>query len=155
MTLLLFLFWVMLNGKVTIEIGLVGAVISTALAWLARRILHISPRAELRVLRRLPGVFFYLLYVTGQVVRANLQVIRLILVPGTGRPRLVWFVPPVKGDLSRLALANSITLTPGTVTVALREDAICVYALRPELAEGLKESGFTARLRELEGKKHG
>ncbi|MGE4277813.1 MAG: Na+/H+ antiporter subunit E [Lawsonibacter sp.] len=153
--LLLFLFWMILNGKVTIEIVVVGAAVSAALAWTARRMLHISPQAELRFLRCLPGVFVYLLCLAGQVVRSNLQVIRLILSPRSGRPKLVWFAPPVKGDLARLALANSITLTPGTVTVALGKNTICVYALRPELAEGIKESGLTRRLNRLEGDDYG
>lgn len=155
MMLLLFLFWMILNGKVTIELVLVGTAVSAVLAWPAHRILHIAPQAELRMLRRLPGVFFYLLYLTGQVVRSNLQVIWLILHPNGRRPKLVWFTPPVKGDLARLVLANSITLTPGTVTVSLGKNAICVYALRPELGIGLKESGFTRRLSRMEEKDHG
>ena len=155
MMLLLFLFWMILNGEVTIELVLVGAAVSAALAWPARRILHITPQVELRILRRLPGVFFYLLYLTGQVVQSNLQVIWLILRPSKRRAKLVWFAPPVKGDLARLALANSITLTPGTVTVSLGKNAICVYAIRPEFGEGLKESGFTRRLIRLEEEDHG
>ena len=149
--LLLFLFWLVLNGKVTLDIVLTGAAASAALSWFAHRVLGISPRAEVRVLRRLPGVLSYLCYLVGQVICANLAVIRLILCPGTGRAKLVWFAPPIQGGLARLALANSITLTPGTVTVSLGEDVLCVYALRPELAEGLAQCGFVTRLRRLEG----
>lgn len=154
MTLLLFLFWILLNGRVTVEIVLVGAAVSAALAWFARRTLHL-PRMDGRAPRRLPGVFSYLVYLLGQVAAANLQVMGLILSPKRVRPRLVWFRPRVEGELARLALANSITLTPGTVTVALEGDMICVYALSPELAKGLKDSGFTEKLTRLEGGDHG
>lgn len=152
MALFLFLFWIILNGKVTVEIVTVGAVVSAALTVFARRVLHTSSQAEVRFLRRLPGIFCYLFYLVGQVILSNLQVIRLILAPGEGRPKLVWFRTPLKEEGGRLTLANSITLTPGTVTVSLGEDTICVYALRPEMGEGLKDSGFVKRLKKWEAK---
>ena len=147
----LFLFWIILNGKMTLEIIVLGAAVSAALSWFARRVLGISPREERRFLRRLPGVFCYLIYLLGQVAYSNYLVIRLILTPGKERPKLVWFPLPVKGGPARLALANSITLTPGTVTVSMGEETICVYALRPQLGEGLDRCGFVTRLRRLEG----
>ena len=135
MALFLFLFWIILNGKATIEIVVIGAVISAALTVFSRRVLHTSSQAEVRFLRRLPGIFCYLFYLVGQIILSNLQVIRLILSPGEGRPKLVWFRAPLKEEGSRLTLANSITLTPGTVTVSLGEDTICVYALRRSASE--------------------
>ena len=151
MALVLFLFWLLLNGKVTLEIAVIGAAVSAALTWFARRVLGISPRTERRILRRLPGALCYLAYLLGQVVWSNLLVIRLILAPGKGRPRLVWFPQPVDSGPARLALANSITLTPGTVTASMGDRTLCVYALRPELGEGLDRCGFVRRLRRLEG----
>ena len=89
-----------------------------------------------------------------KIILSNLAVIRLILRPTKERAKLVWFRPNLRSDLARLALANSITLTPGTVTVALGRDMICVYALRPELAEGLKDCGFVEKLCRLEEDAH-
>ena len=51
--------------------------------------------------------------------------------------------------------ANSITLTPGTVTVALHGGRLCVYALDQEFAAGIKDSEFVRRLRRWEGKQDG
>ena len=152
---LLFLFWIILNGRVTVEIVVIGAALSAALACFAKRLLHISLREEMRFLRCLPGALLYLLYLLGQIIKANFQVIRVILHPGKGRPKLVWFKLPLEGSAAQLTLANSITLTPGTVTVTLGENTICVYAMRPEMAEGLKDSGFVKRLRRLEEKYRG
>ena len=150
---LLFLFWLLLNGKVTVEIILVGAAVSAALTCFAHRVLHISPRGELRVLRGLPGVFCYLVWLVGQIILSNIQVIGRILTPGKKRSpaKLIWFQPGTKGDLAKLALANSITLTPGTVTAAMGEKTICVYVLRPPLGEKLRGGGLVKRLRRLEG----
>lgn len=155
MIILLFLFWVILNGKVTTEIVLVGAALSAALTCYAHRVLKVDPRKEALFWRRLPGIVLYLAYLVGQIVVSNLQVIRVILCPGKQHPKLVWFYPKTKTATGRLALANSITLTPGTVTVSLGDDLIGVYALRPEFAEGLEASGFVERLCRLEGEDHG
>lgn len=155
MPLLLFAFWLILNGKITIEIVAVGAVFTVLLTWFTRKVLHITPQAEAQVMRRLPGVILYLCYLVWQIILSNLQVMRIILSGRKPEPKLVWFKPAMKTELARLALANSITLTPGTVTASLGEDMICVYALCPEFAEGLKDTGFSAELLRLEEKKHG
>ena len=67
-------------------------------------------------------------------------------------PVFIEFHSGLRGTLANVILANSITLTPGTVTVSLNEDTICVYALRPEMGEGLKDSGFVKRLKKWEAK---
>lgn len=154
---LLFLFWLLLNGKVTVEIILVGAAVSAALTCFAHRVLHISPQGELRVLRRLPEVFCYLMWLMGQILLSNIQVIGRILTPGKKQApaKLIWFQPGTKGDLAKLALANSITLTPGTVTVSMGADMLCVYALDAEFGAGIKESAFSEKLKKLEEERHG
>ena len=48
-----------------------------------------------------------------------------------------------------------MTLTPGTVTVALHRGRLCVYALDQEFAAGVKDSEFVRRLRRWEGKQDG
>lgn len=152
---LLFLLWILLCGTVTIECVVVGAAVSAALTCFTRKLFPGYPRFGLHVWRLLPNLVGYILYLIWQVVVSGIYVIRLILRPGTDHPKLVWFPVPLKGELARLALANSITLTPGTVTVCLGEDTICVYALRPELAHGLATSGFVKRLNRLEEQRHG
>ena len=155
MFLLLLILWIVLNGRVTVELVLVGAAVSAALTCFTRKLFPGSLRLKKSMWRCLPGVLGYLVYVVLQVVSANVQVMGRILHPDARRPVLVWFQVPLKGELPRLVLANSITLTPGTVTVSLGKDTLCVYALRPELAEGLKDCGFATRLKRLEEKDHG
>lgn len=156
MTLLLFLFWLILNGRVTIEIVLVGAVVSTALTWVSKNVLHIMPQEGVRLVRYIPGAFLYVCYLGLQLLRSNFHVMRLILSPKCQvQPRLMWFEVPYQHNATKAVLANSITLTPGTVTVSLRKDLICVYGLRPEFTNGLKDSGFFVKLQRLEGGNHG
>ena len=154
--LFLWLLWILLNGRADWEIVLTGAACSAALSWAADRALHLAPRTELRLLRKLPGVLCYLVYLAGQVLVSNLRVMGRILRPGKATaPRLVTFRAPLSTRAGRLALANSITLTPGTIAAALREDGtMTVYALDGMMAEGLEDSGLTRRLRRLEGARH-
>lgn len=153
--ILLFLFWLVLNGKVTLEIILVGAALCGCFAFVGHRFLDTSHHLGQRILTHLFGLIRYAFYLVGQIILSNLQVIRLILHPTPGRPKLVWFQPKFRNSAAMLGLANSITLTPGTVTVGMGDDTLCVYALRPEFADGIEECGFVTRLHQLEEGKHG
>ena len=66
-----------------------------------------------------------------------------------------WVDPGLREPGTQFLLANSITLTPGTVTVALHRGRLCVYALDQEFAAGVKDSEFVRRLRRWEGKQDG
>lgn len=154
---LLFLIWIVLNGRVDLEVVLTGAAVSAVLTWLARTALNLPPWGGLRLIRRLPRVFLYLFYLFGQVVVSNLQVMERILFPNRrkGGGRLVWFRTDLKEEGTRLTLANSITLTPGTVTVSLKNNHVCVHALDEDFAKGVKENGFAPRLAHWEEGDHG
>ncbi|MBQ8547563.1 MAG: Na+/H+ antiporter subunit E, partial [Lachnospiraceae bacterium] len=56
----------------------------------------------------------------------------------------------LKTDLARTVLANSITLTPGTITVELTEDEFKVHCLDKEMAEGIEDSVFVRLLLKME-----
>ena len=61
----------------------------------------------------------------------------------------------LKEEGTRLTLGNSITLTPGTVTVSLKGNYLCVHALDEDFAKGVKENGFAPRLERWEEGDHG
>ena len=65
-------------------------------------------------------------------------------------PAVVKFKSSLKSERARVALANSITLTPGTVTVRLQFDEFTVHCLDKSLAEGLNDSIFVKLLERIE-----
>ena len=67
-------------------------------------------------------------------------------------PKLVRFRTDLKTDLARVILANSITLTPGTITVTLEGDEYLVHCLDKSMAEGMDDSIFVRLLHQLEEK---
>ena len=86
-----------------------------------------------------------------EVIKANFVAIRLIVSPKYEvEPVLVTFRTDLKTDLARTVLANSITLTPGTITVELTDNEYKVHCLDKEMAEGMDESVFVKLLRKME-----
>ena len=65
-------------------------------------------------------------------------------------PCLVKFKTKLKTNAARVAFANSITLTPGTITVSLEGSELLVHALNREIAGGLKGSIFERLLARME-----
>lgn len=86
------------------------------------------------------GLLLYLPYLAWQIILANLQVAYITLHPRMMEmidPHLFRFDTILKRPMSKVALAQSITLTPGTITVNIHENQFAVYALTKEAAEAL------------------
>lgn len=80
--------------------------------------------------------FAYGLWLLKEIVKANIEVTKLVLDPKLPiRPRLVRIKAKQETELGRVIFANSITLTPGTVSVDMQGDRIWVHALSYEGAE--------------------
>ena len=90
-----------------------------------------------------------------EIIKANFAIIKLVLAPEIEvEPCLVKFNTPLKSEGARVALANSITLTPGTITVSLEGSELLVHALNREIADGLEDSLFERLLTRMEAKLH-
>jgi len=82
----------------------------------------------------------YLLWLLWQVVLANFHLLRLSLLPGGIKdvdPSIVKFRTALKSDFARYLLANSITLTPGTITVKILGDEFYVHSISKLSTDGL------------------
>ena len=149
---LLLAVWLMLNGRVTGELLVIGLLLSGAIYWFCWKLLGLRPSREWALFRRSGKALAYLVLLVWNVLVSNAQVIRLILSPRAKavRPRLVWFETPVKSSLGQIVLANSITLTPGTITAGLSEGQYCVHALDESFAGGMEDSDFVKAIRRME-----
>ncbi len=155
MFLALLLFWIIFNGKVTLEILLVGCVISAVLTVMwhvmfggSRNALLLSPKMIWRYLKYFAGLLW-------EIVVCNIKVMRLILHPAEEiHPRLVSFNANLKEDLHTVILANSITLTPGTITVGLEGNKLLVHGLDASFTDGIEDSGLVKSMEKLEEAKH-
>lgn len=147
---LLFALWLGLSGHFTpLLLGL--GLASTGLAvYLAHRMDILDHETHPAVLT--PQLVRFWIYLSGEIVKANIDVIRRILRPGKSiSPQLVRLPLPQKSDLARVIYANAITLTPGTVTLHLDEDTILVHALSREAAEDLATGRMASAVPEPPG----
>lgn len=138
--IILFGFWIFLSGMFDLFHLSLG-IISCALVSLISGDLFFSQKSVnkshliqiFRFIRYLP----WLLY---QIILANLHVAFLVLHPkmlSLIDPHIIRFKMKLKSDLSLTTLANSITLTPGTITVLIHEGHFYVHSLDQKVADDL------------------
>ena len=153
MYILLFLFWLLLNGKLTVEVVGLGLVIVALMAALEWSLFHHGPAQELRVLRKVPVFCAYLPVLVWEILKAGLVVGRDILFRRYRlTPTLVTFRTDLKTDFGRFLLANSITLTPGTITVQVEGDKLTVHCLDKSMLDTSPDGTFQHWIRKMEAK---
>ena len=152
MFFLLFGFWVLLNGRCTAEIAVVGVVICAALYAFMAAFMGYSPRKEWAVVRRLGRVLAYAWYLAGEVVKSSVAVLRLIWSPRLiPEPRLISFHTDLRTDTGKVVLADSITLTPGTITVDVMGDRMLVHCLDSSFEIDENDFEMERRVKRVEG----
>ncbi len=125
--------WFALSGQ-TAPLFLIFAGVSILLTlWLAARLKIIDRNAS--PYHRVGHALAYAAWLAVEVAKSNVAVILAILDPRrTINPALVNVKAEGRSDLARAMFANSITLTPGTVTVDIERDGFVVHALQEEKA---------------------
>jgi multicomponent Na+:H+ antiporter subunit E len=142
--------WILLSGYFVPLILFLGAISIAGVLWIAHRMdvidheshpVHMAPR----------GVGYYL-WLMWEIVKANIDVALAIL---RGRdalqPRVFKLKASQQSDIGRVTYANSITLTPGTVTIFIDGDEFTVHSLTPVAMEGLMDGEMDRRVTALEG----
>ncbi|HBN57078.1 MAG TPA: sodium:proton antiporter [Lachnospiraceae bacterium] len=154
MFLVFLLLWIIFNGRVTPEILLTGLALSAALFAFCCKFMGYSIKKDTRAIKLLPMVFQYIVILIVEILKANRQVLHFIVSPQYQvEPRIVHFTSGLKSELARVVLANSITLTPGTITVSLEGSEFYVHCLDRDFAEGMEDSVFVKLLEEMEAVK--
>ncbi len=152
MIIFFFLLWLILNGRVTVELILLGIPISALVLLLANRAVGYTLKTDIRIMRNLPVFFLYTLNLVAEILKASAAVMGVVLDPSKKpEPVIVEFHSGLKTELQNVLLANSITLTPGTYTLFQEGDHFVVHCLKREYGEGMEESSFVKYLRLLDG----
>ena len=129
-------FWLLLSGHYEPFLIAVGIVAAAAMVGLAHRMDVMDHEGHPVHLGA--GVLWYWPWLAKEIVKSGLQVSRVILDPRLPiEPTLVRFRPSQKTDVGLTVHANSITLTPGTISVEVAPGEFLVHALTREGAEGV------------------
>jgi len=149
------LLWVGLSGKVDpVHLGF-GAFSVALAAWLTRDLrvdqtLTVRQRPLGRI--RLGPALRYPFWLLKEIAVANVQIAKLVLDPRLPvDPVVVRFDSRLEASLAHVLLANSITLTPGTFTVDVRDGVFTVHALTAEGASATALGSMRGRVAEVFG----
>ncbi len=152
MYVVFFLFWVVLNGRITAEIAVFGVVIAAAMYAFICRFMGYSFRKDMKLIRKLPLLAAYFIVLVIEIIKANIVMMQYTLSPKIqAEPVLVQFHADLKSQVAQVILANSITLTPGTITVDMKDGDYYVHCYDKSMGEGIDASVFVSMLKKLEG----
>ncbi len=122
-----FFTWLLLTWSVEWQEVIIGLVVSFAISLIFTKYYRIKFNGKF-----IPGLFkFLFVYIpvfVWEMIKANLDVASRVLVPGRNvKPGFVKVKTALKGDVAKLTLANSITLTPGTITFDVVDNELYVH----------------------------
>lgn len=154
MYVIFFLIWIIFNGQFTLEIAAFGLVIAGAVYWFICKFMDYNPRSDLILCKRFFLLLHYIFVLLKEILKANAAVFKMVYSAKYQlEPAVVHFTTTLNSSFARILLANSITLTPGTITVSLNDNEYVVHCLDKELAQGIDSSVFVKLLERIENVK--
>ena len=142
---LLAIFWVVFSGKFDAFHLILGAISCGLVAWFSHDLLIRNTNGT-HVPQKIIRFCLYLPWLIYQVILANLHVAKLVLAPSGLDPRVVKVKSKLKSDISMVTFANSITLTPGTITMDIDNGEFSVHALSQKVADDLLSGDMENRV---------
>jgi len=136
MLILFLLIWIILNGKINPEITVFGVVIALGIYAFCCKFIGYGFKKDLGYLKKLPMFIAYIAVLVVEIIKANILMVKYIVVKQEYELKPVIFKmrTKLKSKILRVILANSITLTPGTISVSLQDDEIIINAIDEVLA---------------------
>ena len=151
--LLLMLNWVILSGKFdAFHLGL-GVISCLVVTYISQDLLYYDRKKGMSDrLRETLAFIRYVPWITWEVVKANLHVFKLAMSKKGYEemaPRVVTFETYLKTDFAKFVLANSITLTPGTITMLIRGEVFHVHTMSQFLEDDLLTGAIERKVAEV------
>ena len=132
-------FWVILSGMFDGFHLTLGVISCLLVAHFSGKMLFEGLKVEVRV-KQIFGMLAYGPWLLWAIVLSSLEVAYIVLHPRMLEkmdPQLIRFKTKLKSNFARVTFAQSITLTPGTITVSVQDDEMTVYALTQNAANSL------------------
>lgn len=146
----LFAFWLALSGHYTPLLLVIGAASAVSCALAAARMRIVDPEGH--PIEWIWPWVIYFPWLVGEIARSAWAVARIVLDPRLPiSPTLTTIRASQRTSIGVATFANSITLTPGTITVAVDGNDLTVHALVQEGAADLEGGAMDRRVRSLEG----
>ncbi len=151
MFILLLLLWIILNGKINVEILCIGVLLVSAISYFMYQYLGYTSSNDGKLLRKIAWGLWFLVVVTVEVVKSGIATLKFVVEKEINiQPQIVVFKVPIKNEFLKIILANAITLTPGTITLHIEEDRFYVHAFDYTLGQELQDSVLIKVLKKME-----
>ncbi len=125
--------WLTLSGYFKPMLLSLGVISIFFVIWMCKRMRILDEETAPYI--TVPQTLSYFTWLFSEIVKANVGVVRAVLAPDMKvSPTLTRIPTPQKTDMGKVMFANSITLTPGTVSVDIQDDHILVHALLSEMS---------------------
>ena len=159
LALVLFAFWMVLSGRTETKFVIYGILTAVVTTWVTYPLLLVPNKEGSKKYYvfgfSIPKMIMYFFWLMWQLVLANIDV----LLATTGQelnidPKVVRFRFKADNPMASVILANSITLTPGTVTMNVTDDGVYeIHALTVGEAAGVLDGGMQKKVADLYGEK--
>lgn len=142
-------FWIFLAEKLNLEVFILGFVVSIIVFILNKD--SFSFNLKKFDTEKIKNMLKYLTLLIKEIITANFLVAKVVLSPKMDiSPEMIVYETKLKSDINKAILANSITLTPGTLTVTLKDNKLRVHCLKKEYIEDVIDSKFEKILLKME-----
>lgn len=148
--LIMFAFWILLSGEFTLTLLISGVVSSLFVAYLSHDLLIGKGKNIPQYTMNVGRFLIYLPWLLWQIILANIDLVYRTLHPKMPiEPMIIRFKNNFKTEIGMATLANSITLTPGTVTIDVGKDEFIVHAIAKGPAEDLLSGNMEERVKRI------
>jgi len=153
MGFLLISFWMLLTFTLDTFSFIVGLIAVSFVMWFNRDLLLNENESNIYTLKGVMHLTKFLLILLKEIVVANIQVAKIVLNPKMPiQPSFFKYPVKLNKPLNQVIFANAITLTPGTLTIDIKEDYFIIHALTENAKNGLFESDLEKAANRLEDK---
>lgn len=148
---LLLIFWFLISASLDWQHIFTGILLSISLTLFWDQLTIDEHGKTIVNWRQLKISLRYLIFLFIEIVKANFVVAAIVLSPKMPiSPGLIVLKVTLKKDLSRVLYANSITITPGTITVDLEGDRLLVHGMTKDHAFGVRSWYMYDIMKDLE-----
>lgn len=149
MFFVLLILWLVMNGRITLELVIFGVLLAGLVTLFAVKVIGYSIEKEKTIYHNIPIYLHYVVNLISEIIKSTIAVMGVILSGEKPDPVIIEFDSGLDSRFKNVLLANSITLTPGTYTLFVTGDHFVVHCLKEEYSVGMGDASFIRILRRL------
>ena len=149
MSVFLFILWIIFAGSITVTTVVEGLAVTALVTLFSWKFLDYHFMSPIWFFKKIAAILVYVIKLLKEIVLANIAVLKILYSKKEPKARVVHFKSDLDDEGLQTLAANSITLTPGTITVDLKDGEYLVHGLDRSLTEDIKNCCFFEDVKKL------